>query len=208
MAARELWARIDDLRGWFPAGLPWVWMVSPLDRPSDLPDRLIAAGFHRRRILPAMTRSLADFDPRRGPRFGPDVDVAEVLTAADLEAWLAVRNANHPLDAGTRAAWLRTLPWPPGPAFHQFVARAPDGRAAGSMTLFIDGATAGLYHVDVIASARGQGVGTAMTMAALSVARAAGARLAVLTATELGIALYRSLGFKIAGDLEALAVPG
>jgi ribosomal protein S18 acetylase RimI-like enzyme len=191
---------IEEVRAWFPRGTSWVWLVSALDRPTDLAARLATAGFQRRRVLSAMTRDLAGFDVAAAF----PVDVCEIRDSADLEAWLTVRNANHPLNEATRDAWLRTQPTTAHPAFRQFVARAGDGRPGGSTTLFLDGATAGIYHVDVVPEARGRGIGKALTRAALGAAMKAGARQAVLTATELGVALYRSLGFALAGEVEVL----
>jgi GNAT superfamily N-acetyltransferase len=201
VAADDVAALIADVRGWFPFGVRWTWQTSPLDRPSDLAPRLAAAGFGQVNRLPAMALDLTGVAPQPMS----SVNVREVRDRPDVEAWLTVRDANHPLDAPTRAAWLETRPAIPDPAVRQFVARAPGGRPAGSMTLYLDGETAGLYHVDVIASARGQGVGSAMTLAALMAARESGARLAVLTATELGMRLYRRLGFLVAGTVEVLA---
>ena len=196
VAPEALASLVDDVRAWFPLGTPWVWLVSALDRPQDLAARLAAAGFHRRGVLPAMTRGLADFDATaRSP-----IDVVEVRDTADLEAWLSVRNANHPMDVATRTAWLRTHSPSLDPGFRQFVARA-GGRPVGSLTLFLHGETAGLSHVDVILDSRGMGVGTALTRSALSAAIHMGARRAVLTATELGVPLYRRLGFAMAGDV-------
>jgi ribosomal protein S18 acetylase RimI-like enzyme len=188
----------DDVRAWFPSGIRWTWQTSALDRPTDLAARLSAAGFLRVNVLPAMTLDLAPFSPAPAPpRY---VEVAEVNDAADVEAWLTARNENHPLDAASRAAWIRTQPSQLDPGLRQFVARESSGQPVGSMTLFIDGDVAGLYHVDVIPSARGRGVGTSMTRTALAAARRSGARLAVLTSTELGMHLYRPLGFQPVHD--------
>jgi GNAT superfamily N-acetyltransferase len=183
-------ALIADVHAWFPPGIRWTWETSAMDRPTDLSAHLAAAGFSRLAVLPAMTLPLSAALPRRPS----PMDVAEVLDPSDLEAWLTVRDANHPLDTATRTAWLR--PAPRDPSFRQVVARDPDGRPVGSMSIFVDGDTAGLYHVDVVPSARGQGVGAAMTGAALDVAATYGARIAVLTATDPGKRLYGRLGFE------------
>lgn len=192
---------IEDVRAWFPSGIEWRWLVSPLNRPSDLATRLVAAGFQQVRILSAMTLDLASRDiPSRSA-----AQVAEVHTTSDLEAWLTVRNTNHALDASTRDAWLRTHPATADPAFRQFLARTRDGRPVGSMTLFFDGRTAGLYHVDVVPEARRQGVGADMTCAALDASIVAGVRHSVLTATELGMPLYRSLEYAVVGSVAVFA---
>jgi len=46
------------------------------------------------------------------------------------------------------------------------------------------------------------GIGTAVTLAALGAARAAGVNRAVLTVTEAGARLYRGLGFEVVGELK------
>lgn len=204
VAPGDLAALIADAQAWFPPGIAWRWMSSPLDRPPDLAARLAEAGFSLVRVLPAMTLDLAGLVPR--PPAG--VEVTEVRDAADLAGWLAVRDANHPLDAAARAAWLRTRPPKPDPVLRQFIARSPDGSPIGSITIFLDGATAGIYHVDVVPPARGRGVGTAMSSAALAAAREAGAERAVLTATELGAALYRPLGFHACGGVRVMTAGG
>jgi ribosomal protein S18 acetylase RimI-like enzyme len=54
----------------------------------------------------------------------------------------------------------------------------------------------GVFFVDTVAEWRGRGVGTAMTAAALRAAAAAGATRAYLDSSNLGLSIYRRLGFE------------
>jgi GNAT superfamily N-acetyltransferase len=76
------------------------------------------------------------------------------------------------------------------------VAARVDGVYAGHAWSHRVGDCAGLYDVDVRPLFQRQGLGRAMTVAAV---RAAGAPLVVLNATGEGEALYRALGFRSVG---------
>jgi GNAT superfamily N-acetyltransferase len=71
-----------------------------------------------------------------------------------------------------------------------------DGEAIGASRLFLDTQAAGVYHVAALPRARGRGVGSAMTFAAVMEARSLGCPLAVLRAAPAGQRLYRRLGFR------------
>ena len=122
-------------------------------------------------------------------------DVTEVRDAVDLEAWLAVRNANHPLDERTWDAWRATRTSGAGGPIRQFV-----GPRWGSSDRLRHAVRRRSHGQRGPVSRRrrpgrpGRGIGTAVTLAALGAARAAGVNRAVLTATELGSRLYRGSG--------------
>src|SRR5438477_2585842 len=174
-----------EQHAWFPAGLPWRWVVGPGSAPPDLADRLRGLGFEARwPYMPAMTIDLDEFDTAAWR--SDDVSVAEVLDATDLEDWLSVRRANLRLDDQTIAAWRRAhgaLGLGPASRLRQFVGRSGD-RPVASCTMFLDdrSRTAGIYHVDVLEDARGRGMGKAVTAAALGAAQELGYPLGVLTA--------------------------
>ena len=194
----------EELRAWFPDGLPWRWVVGPGSAPSDLAARLDAEGFERRwPHMPTMTVGLDTFEPERwSPAAGR---VSEVLDPAGLEAWLSVRQTNLGLDARTTGAWRRAhgeLGLGPTSQLRQFVGWLGD-RPVAACTLFLDqaGRTAGIYHVDVLPDARGQGLGKAVTAGALAAAMELGYPLGVLSASTLGTPVYLRLGFRIVGGL-------
>ena len=78
--------------------------------------------------------------------------------------------------------WKRYLAWLHG----QPVATALATYARGVV---------GIYYVVTLPAARRQGIGRAVTLAALLEARARGYRVAVLHSAEMGLSVYQRLGF-------------
>lgn len=82
-----------------------------------------------------------------------------------------------------------------------------DGRPAGiSMTIVTHG-VAGIYWVGCSAEARGRGLGTTMTAAALEAGFEMGARSASLQASPMGESLYRQMGFETIFDYRLYLCP-
>jgi GNAT superfamily N-acetyltransferase len=196
----------DEIRGAlaltrhvFTDDLPWRWVVGPTSQPEGLDLELEALGLERRwpRML-GMAIDLDDapaLDPERLPAGGR---ISEVLDRDGLDAWLSVRQRNLELDEETTDAW-RTAHSKPGlgsdkPLRH-WVGWLNDEPVSGA-TMFLGAGTAGIYHVDTVEAARGQGFAAALTSAALLAAHAAGHRYGVLTASALGEPVYRRLGFR------------
>ena len=76
-----------------------------------------------------------------------------------------------------------------------------DGRPVGTSQLFTSAGVAGIYNVTCLPEARGQGVGSAVVLAALLAAREMGYRVAILQASSMGYKVYRRLGFQDFGQL-------
>jgi ribosomal protein S18 acetylase RimI-like enzyme len=66
---------------------------------------------------------------------------------------------------------------------------------------------AGLFNLGVRSDARGRGIGTALTLAALTTARQQGATAIGLNATRDGERIYRKLGFRSAGNGQTWFMP-
>ncbi|HSG44718.1 MAG TPA: GNAT family N-acetyltransferase [Anaerolineales bacterium] len=76
-----------------------------------------------------------------------------------------------------------------------------NGKPVGTSQLFTSGGVAGIYNVSSIPEARGQGIGTAITLAPLLEARKRGYRVGVLQASSVGYNVYRKIGFNDFGKL-------
>lgn len=71
-----------------------------------------------------------------------------------------------------------------------------DERPVGTSIAIRTGDVAGVYGVGTIPEARRRGVGTAISWAAVAAGRAWGCQTIVLQATEMGLPVYASMGFR------------
>jgi ribosomal protein S18 acetylase RimI-like enzyme len=55
---------------------------------------------------------------------------------------------------------------------------------------------AGIYNVAVVPAARGRGIGREVTLAALRAARSLGYSLSTLGSSDLGLPVYRRIGYE------------
>jgi ribosomal protein S18 acetylase RimI-like enzyme len=83
--------------------------------------------------------------------------------------------------------------------------RTHDGTIAGTATAWISHDVLTLYFVGTQPEHRHQGIGTAMTAAALGLARERGIPRAALTATPIAEPIYRRLGFRQVATFEILS---
>jgi ribosomal protein S18 acetylase RimI-like enzyme len=86
------------------------------------------------------------------------------------------------------------------PQFRTYLALL-NGKPVGTSQLFLSEGVAGIYNVTCIPEARGQGIGSAVTLAPLLKAREMGYRIGILQASKRGYNVYRRLGFQDFGKL-------
>ena len=188
-------ARIDEVIAWFEARrLPFVWRLGPADQPADLKDRLLARGFAT--------------DPEEMPGMVARLDG---LPALELPTGAVVERVRDP---GTFRVWLDVviagfeMPAPMGEAFQKFsglgfgpdiptllLARL-DGRPVAAALAAMAGGGVLISNVTTLPDVRGQGIGRAITLAAMRHGAEAGAAIAVLLASAMGHGIYRRLGFE------------
>jgi ribosomal protein S18 acetylase RimI-like enzyme len=189
------------------AGVPASWHLSAFALPADLEDRLLAKGFRYDGAETLMALELADLPP---VPVVEGVTVREVLNVGMLLDWertLAVDFGAGEAEAKWVTSVYRRLRFGEGAAFRHFVAYR-DGHAVGTASVFLGSESAGIYFVATIPDARRQGIGGAITLAALQVARDAGYGVAVLGSSQMAESVYWRLGFRPYGRVKIYTVDG
>jgi len=185
------------------ADLPWTWWSLPSDVPGDIVERVAHRGSSAIESAPLMV--LADLDAVT-PRPVAGLAVERVRDDAGIDTFLRLAEGALELTAVV-GGLLRSLAGVTGlgddaPIRH-YLGRL-DGEAVGIATLHLGGRVAGIYNVGTPEAFRGRGIGSALTVVALVDARASGATTAALQSSELGLGVYRRLGFVEVGTIRAV----
>jgi ribosomal protein S18 acetylase RimI-like enzyme len=162
---------------------------------ADLASAALAAEY-----TPAWTeRPMALYDPPEPSPLAGDIDVRVVSTIEEVLAYgRVVADANDDPGERERAGLLFHDQTILAPHIVAFVAYIDDAPAACAMTLVSHG-VAGVFYVATVKNARRRGLGDALTRMAARAGFALGARAAWLGASEMGIDLYRRIGFSDLG---------
>ena len=175
--------------------LPVRWWTSPSTLPADLGGLLEAHGLTRVADVAGMAVHLPDLSEKlTGP---PDLTVEPVSDVKTLERWIQVLTIGMGVPASVGALFFDVLagsglelPW------RHYIGWLKGEAVACSSLLLGAGGVAGIYFVATVPEARGQGIGTALTLVPLLDARAMGYRIGVLGASQMGLGVYQRLGFR------------
>ncbi len=136
--------------------------------------------------------------PRREPA---QLDIRRVESENTLADFLRI--LNHDSNDAGLARWLAfeaTLGFAEAQNWQRFVGYQANEPVA-TVALFLSGAAAGIYHVETLEAARGQGIGSVMTYHAMRWAQHHGHTRSVLISTPMGYNVYQRLGFRVLDEL-------
>ncbi|NJD58805.1 MAG: GNAT family N-acetyltransferase [Anaerolineae bacterium] len=177
--------------------VPILWWVGPSSRPADLADRLVKRGFTIDEDGPGMAVELEKLNESL-----PRPEGLAIKPAQDDDGWQAWCRA---LAAGfqipservefVESSWCHLFSIA-DPAVTQAYTAWLDGVPVATSLLQLGGGVAGIYAVATAPEARRQGIGAQVTLYPLLQARALGYRIGILQASEMGLPVYRSLGFR------------
>ena len=127
-----------------------------------------------------------------------DFVVERVSDEAGLAEWASTFGSGFGIGQ-LEVAWigemLRRLGYGDEGAWRHYLGRL-SGESVATSSLFFAAGVAGVYCVSTVERARRQGIGAAVTLAALHEAQNLGYSVGVLGSSEMGYGVYRGLGFE------------
>lgn len=207
---------IDETISWFKEqGAPFFfWWTGGDTEPKDLENRLAKRGMISKAeqtkelakgILateegsPCMVADLGKMNEYVLSQTPADFVIKEIATEAELGDFKKVFVESYEIPESVGQAWVDAAlklgigktPW------RMFVGYL-DGKPVATNMLFNGGGVASVYAVATVPSARGKGIGAAITLNPLLEARDKdGYKFAVLFSSEMGIKVYERIGFRL-----------
>ena len=176
--------------------MPILWWTGPLTEPTDLEKRLVGFGFRAADDhAPGMAVELAKLNEDLPRLEGLSIRLCEGRQAK--KEWTrAMAEANEiPAEAAfLTEAWEELVARAEGDVMLPYLAEWNGHPVAVSLMLMGAG-VAGIYGVATVPEARRRGIGAWVTLAPLLKAREMGYRVGVLASSEMGLGVYRKLGF-------------
>ena len=131
----------------------------------------------------------------------PGLKIVPVDGEQVLKQWIHVASIGFRIDESFEKAWFDFFTDAIIDKRFQTYLALLDGKPVATSQLFLSEGVAGIYNVACIPDARGQGIGSAITLAPLLEARQLGYRIGILQASKEGYNAYRRLGFQDFGKL-------
>ncbi|MFJ5266214.1 GNAT family N-acetyltransferase [Streptomyces sp. NPDC088387] len=179
------------------SGLPWMWWVGPDSAPGT-ETALTTCGAVRLGAMPIMALETDKADPAAAAP--DDLRIETVTGEPALREWVATYTPSFGVPAGLRDDVARNeIARPDSARITRFLGRRA-GRPVATALLYAAHGVAGVYVVTTAEDQRRQGIGTALTAAALAAGRERGLRLATLQSSPDGFPVYRRMGFETVAE--------
>jgi GNAT superfamily N-acetyltransferase len=177
--------------------VPLLWWVGPSTTPTDLASYLQKNGFAVDDDGPGMAVVLADLNESLPMPGG--LSIQPVQDDDARREWCRTMAQGFEIPASKFElavnSWHFLLSRMNPETTQAFIARL-NGEAVATSMLQLGGGVAGIYAVATIPEARRQGIGFQVTSYALHQASSMGYTVGILQASEMGLPVYRSLGFR------------
>ena len=194
-------AKINEVLAYFtPRNVSVAWVISPISQPTELATMLETRGFTR---VGGDSNMAVDLQQSNENISAPaNLVIREIEDAETLKIHNTISKIGFESSAETAQSYYecyvgngfgRGKPW------HHYLAWLGN-TPVGIASLLLHAGVAGIYGVATLPEARGQGVGAALTLHTMREARSLGYRIAILAPSEMGMNMYRSLGFQEMGN--------
>jgi ribosomal protein S18 acetylase RimI-like enzyme len=186
----------DTLEIYRSRRLPMTWWIGPSTRPDTLGAYLTSQGLTSFGQEPGMAADLSAIElDAPSP---PELTIVRVGDRRALRQCVKAFATGFGLSSSLYRTIL-AIEWglgldPQQP--RQFYLGLWNGKPVATALLFLGAGVAGLYSVSTVPQARGRGIGTAMAQEALRQGRDRGYRVGILYASQMGLPIYRRMGFR------------
>ncbi|NMO55368.1 GNAT family N-acetyltransferase [Actinoplanes sp. TBRC 11911] len=179
-------------------GVPRIWWAGP-DSDPETPSQLLGLGAVLIARLPIMAVAVDDVEPEKVP------NGLRISEATDVEEFVAAygKVSGIPADA-IPVAIEREKAFSGDGTVVRLAGRFEDGKIAGTTVAWFSHNLLTLYFVGTQPHQRRRGVGKAMTLAAIDLARQRGIRTAALTSSAVAQPLYHRVGFRTVGSFNLM----
>jgi hypothetical protein len=173
--------------------LPITWYVGPSSTPPELEEHLETRGFTTDWALRGMALELENVLPREPP---PGLSIRAIENPRSLETCVDIAARSYGFDDISSPLFKKTyLNFGCSPSKRWFQGTM-NGVPVATSLLVLHGALAVTWLVATLPEERGRGIGTAMTLETLLLAKELGYDYVVLQASESGLPVYERMGFK------------
>jgi ribosomal protein S18 acetylase RimI-like enzyme len=198
LSSSSIDAMIEKLKLHFCArSLPMSWYIGPSTQPGDLAKRLEAQGFGFADQAVGMAIDLQQQTviASKNPE---DLVIERIADVRSIVTWVNLLQLGFGYsDEFAHAAYRLCLDFDfvDGRATYHYLGIL-NGAPAATSTLLLSDGVAGICDVSTAPPARGMGLGTALTLAAIRDAQKMGYHVLVLRSSGLAEEMYRRIGFR------------
>ncbi len=177
--------------------VPVLWWTGPQTQPADLGMYLEAHGFTHEGRVPGMAVDLMTLNDSGAVT--PGFSIQQISDLKDLRTWCQVCVTGFGMPdfvAGAYFDFFNCVGLKKETITAIFYMGWLNGDPVATSMAILAAGVAGIYSVTTLPEARCRGIGARITLAPLCEARAMGYRVGILQASEMGVSVYRRLGFQ------------
>ena len=182
----------------------FIWWLAPHLEPAPWSQHLLPLGFGYDDHTPGMAIDLAILPPSTQG----ELTIQPVENRPTLAEWTSVFVRGYGVPEVMTSPILTLVESMGTNLPFRYYLGSLNGKPVAASTLFLGAGAAGIYSVATLPEARGQGVGSAMTLTPLYEARNMGYRVGVLQSSDMGYRVYERLGFQRLCQMDHFYWPG
>lgn len=183
--------KIDEVISHFEKlQLPFNWITGVTTKPRNIYENLEKKGFNITKV-PGMALNLKQIEKIKSVNSNIEIHKVENLDQKKKISIVGQKVYGFPEEV-----FLLELNGVQTDEYGVYYLALLDGEPVGMSAVFYYCGVAGIYNVGVVEEARRKGIGSAITFAPINDAKDLGYELAILYSTELGINVYKKMGFE------------